>query len=221
MKLRPPDLPSQLIDVTDFAALLRRDETLSELRVAEADASGIRLKSAVLQESQISNSSLSQVRIEKLHIRDCIVDRCDLTASVLADSSWHSTVVRSSRCSGIQLQTSLIKDVHFKNCKLDMANFRFSKLENVIFESCAIAEIDFYHASLKRVAFVDCDIDRVEFSDSTLVEVDLTRSRIMSVKGIRGLKGACISSEQLIVLAPYFAQEIGLIIKDQRRCLLY
>jgi uncharacterized protein YjbI with pentapeptide repeats len=74
--------------------------------------------------------------------------------------------------------------------------------------------MDFYHATLKNVTFVGCDIENVEFSGSILTHVDLTASRIVSLRGLRGLKGAWISAEQLVQLAPALAQEIGVIIKD-------
>jgi uncharacterized protein YjbI with pentapeptide repeats len=66
---------------------------------------------------------------------------------------------------------------------------------------------------LKNVAFVGCDIEDVEFSGATLHNVDLTESRIVSIKGFHGLKGARITSEQLVALIPYVAQEIGLIVE--------
>ena len=69
------------------------------------------------------------------------------------------------------------------------------------------------NAQLKHVEFVDCDIEDVEFSGARLTDVDLTRSRLISIKGLAGLKGARITSEQLVALVPYVAQEIGLIVE--------
>lgn len=214
MKVVPPDISDELVDVNDLPGLLRKDETLSGLSIHDASAAGLRLKSAVINDAKLVKCDLSQATIEKLQLQDCIIDNCDLTASVLADSSWHAVEVIKARCSGIQLHTSLLKNVLFRDCKLDMANLRFAQLENVVFENCIITELDLYTSKLKNVSFIGCDIEDVEFSDAQLHHVDLSRSTIVSVKGIRGLKGAHISPEQLIQLAPYLAQEIGLIVTD-------
>ncbi len=214
MKILRPDTPKELSAVTDLASLLRSDETLFGLNIDSADVSGIKLKSAAISESRLAKCNFSQAKIEKLHIRDCVFSNCDLTACLFADSSWHVAEIVGARCSGVQLHSSLMKNILFKNSKLDFANFRFTQLESVIFENCVINELDLYNATLKNVAFIDCDIENVQFSEAKLKGVDLSGSRIVSIKGLAGLKGASISSEQLILLAPCLARNIGIIIND-------
>lgn len=214
MKLLHPDLSADLVPAENLPDLLLQDETLSGLLIHGSDASALRAKSVLMNDSKLLKCSLSRTKIEKLQLQDCLIDNCDLTAGVFANSSWHAVEVSNARCSGLQLQTSLMKNVLFKNSKLDLANLRFARLENVIFESCIIRELDLYNAQLKNVSFIDCVIEDVEFSAAKLRSVDLSGSTIVSVRGLRGLKGAMISPEQLIQLAPVMAQEIGLIIKD-------
>lgn len=209
-----PDISDELTVVADVAKVLQQDETLLDLLLENGDAPGLKLKSAVLQGCKFVKCNLAHSKIDRLQLRDCLLNNCDLTAGVFADSSWHAVEVSKTRCSGIQLQKGLLKNVWFKNSKLDVANFRFAKLEQVVFESCVITEADFYSATLKNVRFIDCDFEDVEFSEATLQHVDLTESRILSVKGLRGLKGATINQEQLVQLAPSMAQEIGIIIQD-------
>ena len=214
MKLLRPDLSADLIATTDLQTAIMKDEALSGLSIHDCSAEHSKVKSLVLNDSKLLKCDLSGAKIDSLQLQDCLFERCTMVASKFANSSWHAIEVIDGRCSGIQLQTSRLKNVLFKNCKLDFANLRFARLENVIFESCVITELDLYNAELKHVAFVDCAIEEVEFSASKLKHVDLSESTIVSVRGLQGLKGATIAPEQLIQLAPYMAQEIGLIIKD-------
>lgn len=179
-----------------------------------APANSLRLKSAVLQNTKLVKCSLVQTIVEKLQLQDCVIESCNLTAGHFAEASWHVVNLINTRASGMQLQNSLLKHVIFKNCKLDVVNLRFAKLENVVFESCVVTDLDLYKSQLKNVQFIDCDLIGLEFSEAHLQNVDLTRSRLVSIKGLRGLKGATISSEQLMQLAPALAQEIGLLVQE-------
>jgi uncharacterized protein YjbI with pentapeptide repeats len=167
-----------------------------------------------IEESLVVKTDFSQTHIEKFETKDCVFKDCDLTATSLASSSWHVVEVSGARCSGIQLQTSVLKNVLFKGCKIELANFRFAKLENVIFEDCLINDIDFYNATLKNVVFSGSSIENITFASARLKSVDLCDAHLVSVKNVSGLKGATISYEQLTFLSPYFAQEFGIIIKE-------
>lgn len=214
MNMLRPDISDDLLPVDDIASLLKKDETLRELHIQGSNAAGLSVKSAVLDDCRIQKCDFSKTTIQKLQLQDCRVEHCDMTACIFEDSAWHAVEVVGTRCSGIQLQKSLIKNTLFKDSKLDFANLRFARLENVIFESCVIGQMDLYSAQLKNVLFVGCVIEAVEFSEAKLQRVDLSGATIVSLRGVTGLKGAIISPEQLIQIAPYLAQELGLVIKD-------
>ena len=58
--------------------------------------------------------------------------------------------------------------------------------------------------------FVDCNIDELNVAGATLSGVDLTGARLRSLIGVESLRGAIVSSEQLIDLAPILAAQLGL-----------
>lgn len=212
MKIAKPDIPHELHTVPNIRSLLRTDERLTGLLLQDIEIAHLAAKSTSLAESRVVRCTFLQAKIEKLQLQDCILEHSDFSGSNLSEASWHVVAVQSTRCSGVQLPNSLLKNVRFVGCRLDMANFRFAKLENVQFEQCVLTGLDFYNAQLKHVAFIDCDIEDVEFSGAKLTDVDLTSARIISIKGLSGLKGAHITSDQLVALLPYVAQEIGLIV---------
>jgi uncharacterized protein YjbI with pentapeptide repeats len=214
MKILHPDVLNQLQDVTDMTSLLYLDEKLRGLHVKAADISSLRLKGMAIEESLVSKTNFSETHIEKFETKDCVFKDCDLTASSFSNSSWHVVEILGARCSGVQLQNSTLKNVLFKGCKIEFANFRFSKLENIIFEDCMINDIDFYNATLKNVTFTGSSIENITFAGGRLKSVDLSDAHLVSVKNVSGLKGAMISYEQLTFLAPYFTQELGILIKE-------
>ena len=102
----------------------------------------------------------------------------------------------------------------FKDCKLDFTNFRYAKLQGVLFDSCQIDDIDFYGANLTNVAFDHCMIEKIDVRDATLKNVDFCSSDIGTIRGITHMRGASVSSLQLVSLAPYMARDLGIIVKD-------
>ena len=214
MKMIHPDIPNDLTAVADISNLLRSDDKIYAINLSDFDMQGCRLKGTIIEESRICKTNFSDVHIEKFGSKDCIFKDCNFTASNFADSGWDSIEIINTRCSGTQMQNSVLRNVLFKSCKIELVNFRFSKLENVIFKDCVINDADFYNATLKNIEFINCDIEKIAFFGAKLKSADLTTSRIISVNGVDGLKGATINYEQLITLAPYFAQAIGIVIKD-------
>src|SRR5665647_707606 len=114
MKLLRPDIPTVLSDVEDITPLLYSDDKLRGLRVESVAISNLRLKGMAIEESLVSKTDFSQTHIEKFETKDCTFKDCDLTTASFADSNWHVVEVIGARCSGIQLQTSKLKNVLFK-----------------------------------------------------------------------------------------------------------
>lgn len=214
MKIIRPNVSNDLVKVVDIDPLLDSEDKFENVKLDNTDISGRRLKSVVIQESFVNKANFMNTNIERFEVRDCTFRDCDFTASGLAASSWHVAEIINARCTGLQLQNSTLRNVMFKGCKIELVNLRFAKVENVIFQDCMIDDIDFYSSMLKNVEFVGCTIENIGFTNARLKNIDLTGSQIISVKGVSGLKGATINLEQLMTLAPYFAQEFGIIIKD-------
>lgn len=214
MKISHPQLPSDLTPVDDLAVLFAREEDVTEIQSEGQSIAGLRTKSASLRDSMLTKTDFSQAQMEKFDVANCVIKGSNLSGSGFPDSSWRTVLVDNSRCSGMQIQDSTLRAVRFSNSKLDIVNFRFAKLENVVFEDCMLDDADFYGATLKNVEFTGCTIAKITFATAKLQNVNLSKSTIDSVQGIASIKGATISYEQLMQLAPYFAAEAGIKIAD-------
>lgn len=213
MKLLSPTLPAQREVIDDARTLFAADDAIREISLEYQALTGFASKSVTLTDSLVSKSDLSSMSCERFDVLNGEFKNVNFAASKLPNSSWHVVVISGARCSGLQVSNSAFKNVLFKDSKLDMVNFRFSKLENVRFEDCMMDDVDFYNAQLKNVEFVNCQINNITFASARMKSVDLSASHIELIKGANSLKGATISYDQLMQLAPYFAAEAGIKVK--------
>lgn len=210
MKIPRPVLPRRLEPLSNLARVAMSEDELDGVEITGETLGSETLKALSMTGSAVNRTDFSGVEIHSFDTKDVVFTDCNFTAAKLSEANIHTTELRGSRCTGAQFNTALIKNVSFIDCKLDLTNFRMAKLTNVLFENCVITDMDFYGAELTSIKFDGCDIDGVQFSNSKMVLVDLTGSTITSVKGVSGLKGAKISPDQLVRLAPYLAAEFGL-----------
>ncbi len=84
----------------------------------------------------------------------------------------------------------------------------------MLFDSCVIDEMDLYSSELKNVRFVNCLVDKLELQNTKMQKVDFRESTFVQIKRSADLKGAIITTEQLIFLSPQLAQQSGIIVDD-------
>jgi len=214
MKIARPVMPRHLEPLSNLARYATSESELDGVEISGETLGSEKLKLFTMTGSSVAKTDFSGTEIHSFDVKDVIFTDCDFTAAKLSEASVHATEFRGSRCTGVQFDASRIKNVSFVGCKLDLANFRMAKLQSVLFENCVITDMDFYGAELTSVKFDGCDIDGVQFGSSKLLFVDLTDSTITKVKGVPGLKGATISGDQLVRMAPYLAAEFGIKIAE-------
>jgi uncharacterized protein YjbI with pentapeptide repeats len=203
-----PQLTTQLTKTSDLAALLRRDETITQLHISNDDITNLSIVALSLQEVRLTKIIAASAQLERTSWSDCVIDHCELTATHCSEASWRRIELRKCRASGLQLQHALLEDILFEDCKLNLANFRLGSLKRVIFRNCDLTEADFYSAVLQNVSFENCQLDTTEFSAAQLRQVDLRSSNITTVRGLASLSGAIIDDTQLIMLAPALAAHL-------------
>ena len=214
MKVTLPQLPAQLEPATGLALFLAADETLTQVLVTAEDITDAQAKGFSASEVKFDKVTMSGAKLEKAGLADVIIVGSDLIAAAFTDTSWRRVHIKSSRCSGLQLQMGSLKDVTFSDCKLNLVNFRFATLTNVIFENCVLDEADFYAAQLAHVQFRSCSLEKTVFSGAKLRSVDLRTSDVFNIIGIGSLAGATIDSTQLMTLAALLAAELKIKVGD-------
>lgn len=161
------------------------------------------------------NTVLTAVRLEKLRLSDSTFSRLEAAGLHAGGTALLRIEINDSRLTGADFGASTFSDCTFKGVKLDETGFRFAKFKRVRFEGCILRQADFSGAQFTHVTFVDCDFEETNFDNAVCKAVDVREQNLTSIQGVLGLKGATISSEQLIQLAPLLAVELQLTIDDE------
>ncbi len=213
MKVVLPKKPT--IGATEpFIGRLMPEARIENTRIEILDALGCSAANMTIDESILERVMFVQAKLEKFGLSDVLLKGCDFSAATCADGSWLRVHVKGGRLTGVDLSNAALKDVIFEDCKLDLANFRASKLTRVQFVRCHLKETDFQMATLNNVSFVSSELEKVAFSRVTLKNVDARTSQLFDIRGWSSLKGLTIDSMQLVGVAPELANEIGLQIED-------
>lgn len=214
MKPIKPKIPNNLSRLANIVELLSGDSAVELVSVTKQSFADLNSKGLSIKDSKFEQVRVLTSDLKNVSLLDVLFDKSDFSAVKLAGLSAHRTVFSHSRLSGIQMYESGFKDVTFSDCKLDLSNFRFSKLERVEFVDCVLSEADFSNCEFSMVAFTRCNLERADFSLAKVKSLDLRSSSIEGIHGLASLKGTSISSAQLITIAPSLAAEIGLIVQS-------
>ncbi|HEY3781067.1 MAG TPA: pentapeptide repeat-containing protein [Fimbriimonadaceae bacterium] len=205
-----PNLPVGILDETAFVneAVFKRQE-YSKARLFDIEA-----RSVLFQGVKLANCSLIGAKLGALQITDAHFLDCDLRNMVADNGSISRTLLESSCLSGVQFGDAILKDVTFKNCKLDLANFSYATLLNVHFLDCALEQSDWDSTKFEKVRLENCVLAGSVFHQCQIQHLDLRSSQLAGINGIAFLKRVIIDLDQATEIAPILAKALGLIMRD-------
>ena len=168
--------------------------------------------------------SLDTVRSDALHISGARLlhlnayrtwwEDCDLSNADLGHATIRQAVLRRCRLTGLGAAEATLRDVLLDGCKLDFASFHLATLERVTFRACVLTDAELGESIQRTVRYDGCDLRAADFSKARLTAVDLRGSDLERLRGLGNLRGARISSEQLVGLAPALAVQLGIRVED-------
>jgi len=164
--------------------------------------------------SKVEGGLLTGAVLDKLDCVDTEFTKLEAAAVRVYKGNLLRVSMSDCRLTGAEFAETHFEDCVFRNVKFDEAGFRFASFKRVRFENCMLRQADFSNAKLSHVTFTGCDLEATNFISASCTNVDVTTENLANVKGILGLKGATISAEQLIQLAPLLASELGFHVKD-------
>jgi uncharacterized protein YjbI with pentapeptide repeats len=210
-----PDLPyaSHLVPFT--GALVREGDYDTahfdggEFEGAEAD--GARFLECALSSVTFTGGSYRRARFN-----DVWLHTVRWVGADLAETSWLDSEIIASALAGVEIFGAELLRVTFHNCKFDSFNARAARLRNVSFVDCLLRDADFGGATLTDVTFPGSALDNVRFAGARMSGVDLRGATALGItEGFDAMKGATITSAQLLDLAPLFAGALGIAVKER------
>ncbi|WP_225846335.1 pentapeptide repeat-containing protein [Streptomyces sp. HPF1205] len=167
-------------------------------------------------ESALTDCVLTDADLRNCRFNDVWVSATRFTGVSLADTDWLDSALLACSLAGVEAFGSVLRRVTFRRCKLDSVNLRSAGLHDVVFEDCVLREVDLAEATLDSVSFPGTRLERVRLGRATVKKADLRGATAIDLAdGYEALRGALITSTQLLDLAPALAQTLGITVKDR------
>ncbi|NYD66078.1 pentapeptide repeat-containing protein [Agromyces atrinae] len=174
----------------------------------------IELASANLSECRLASITAIDVDLAGARISDSVIERWNVPVLAARRSTWRDVEVRDSRIGSAEFYGSEVRSVLFENCKLGFVNLRGATFTDIRFVDCTIDELDLGQATVSRLAFERTSVDQIELAGATLEHTDLRGARLAVVNGVDRLRGTIVTPEQLSLLAPLIAANLGIDVDD-------
>ncbi|MEO6761369.1 MAG: pentapeptide repeat-containing protein [Candidatus Saccharimonadales bacterium] len=208
--IHSPIAPKILSQLDIWGGIIENELDIDGFQVESRDFSGIRRLN--IEASRINKVTVMGTVLENLELSDVECLRLEGAALQAYKTFFLRVNMVDCRLTGAEFAEGHFEDCTFKNVKFDQAGFRFASFKRVIFDSCVLEQADFSNAKLTDVTFTDCSLDNSSFVSASCTNVDVTSEDLTMIKGVLGLKGSTLSSEQVIQLAPLLASELGFIV---------
>lgn len=179
---------------------------LIDVRLADLTWTGRRR----LDSSHIEGLSVDSWRARGALFIDSILERVEVLALTAPESGWRDVAVSGSRLGAVEAYDANLRRVRFTGCKLGYLNLRDATLLDVQFTDCIIEELDLMRAKARRIGFSNCRIGRLDVNNAKLEHTDLRGAQLADISGVEGLRGATLSVDQLLDLAPMLAARLGI-----------
>ncbi|WP_405187290.1 pentapeptide repeat-containing protein [Streptomyces anulatus] len=202
--------------LTPFTGEMEREGTYEWLHFDGCDFEDVDGGSSGFTESAFSATTFTRGRYRRSQFDDIWLHTVRMVGTDLAETTWMDSECNEVVLAGTELSGSHMNRVTFYNCKFDSVNARLAKLRNVAFVDCLLRDVDFGGAVLTNITFPGSTLDRAHFDNAKMTKVDLREAAGLSIaSGLEALKGATISTYQLLDMAPALAQVLGLTVKDE------
>nr|WP_246253746.1 pentapeptide repeat-containing protein [Isoptericola chiayiensis] len=138
------------------------------------------------------------------------MSRVDVPSVQGVRGRWRDVGLTDARIGSAELYESQWQSVRFVGCKLGYVNLRGATLQDVVFADCQVDELDLVQVRATRVAFERTSVRRLDVQASTLSDVDLRGADLTELVGTDALRGTTITADQLLLLAPMLAANLGI-----------
>ena len=210
-----PDRELRLPDLTPFdGERLQANGDHVAIDFVDLDFAGADAPDTRFLECRLLRCGLDSASLRRSRVAESLLTDVHATTVDFADSTWRDSLVVGGRLGAMTMVGATLTGIRVRGSHLGFLNLAGSHLQDVLFEGCEIGSLDVRTAELQSVAFVDCRVDELNVSGAKLSKVDLSGVRLRTLVGVESLRGAIISHDQLMDLAPLFAAQVGLEVRD-------
>ena len=184
------------------------------LGLVDLDLAGQVADDAAFLGCRLERCGLDGVSMRRVRVSECLLAEVHAASLDVADSTWRDSLVVAGRLGALLAGGAAWSGVRVRGGKLDLVDLHGARLAHVAFEGCVIGELDLGEAQARALTVDGCEIGILDVTGARLSSTDLAGARIGTVRGIAGLRGATVSTGQLLDLAPLLAAHAGLVVRD-------
>jgi uncharacterized protein YjbI with pentapeptide repeats len=207
-----PRLPARLEAAGVPEHDLADEATFAGLAFADVDLAGQGGDGMRFDGCRFSRATLAGAVLERTALADCVVGHCDWANLRATKSSLARVEVSLSRLTGLHWIDGALREVTFRECRMDLATFRFTGFTRVAFVDCNLTRADFTHADLRGASFTRCDLTAAQFAQVKADGTRFTRCELTGAGSVASLRGASISAADLVALSHTLASALGITI---------
>ncbi|MDE1674054.1 MULTISPECIES: pentapeptide repeat-containing protein [Nocardia] len=201
--------------LTDLDGDLEAEGDYDCVRVDGRELDDLDVRHARFSESVFTMVAFTRGSLRYSRFADVWLRHVRWVGTELADTGWLDGEVVSGAMSGVDFAGANLRRVRFEGCKFDSVNFRGAQLREVSFVDCVLRDCDFADAALTDITVPGSELVRLSLRQARLAKVDLRGATALDfTEGLDSLRGATITTLQLLDLAPAFARSVGITVQD-------
>jgi uncharacterized protein YjbI with pentapeptide repeats len=209
--------PPERIDLAALAPFdgweLEASGDYDSLDFEGTDLSGQSAAGASFVACRLAGCRLDGASLAGARLSECLVEEPGAASLDVADGTWREVVVQGGRIGALTGTRAAWTDVRLRSVRADYVVLPGAKLRHVALEDCAIDELDLGGAEVEGLTLAGCTIATLVLDEARLTEADLRGARIGAVRGVGGLRGATLTPEQVMDLAPALAAFAGITVR--------
>ena len=173
--------------------------------LSRQSADGGRIVECLVEDCDLDEADLHRTRVVETTLRRCRAGSLSAT-----DGVWQDVVVEGCRFGAVAAHGLEATRLTLRGGKIDYLNLRDAELTDVTLAHVVVGELDLAGARVRRLRLDGCTVRRLDVTGATLEDVDLRGADLARLDGVGSLRGARVSEEQLVALAPHLAAFVGL-----------
>jgi uncharacterized protein YjbI with pentapeptide repeats len=220
MAARPirPSEPPSVIDLPELASFvagrLQAGGDYEGLSFDDVDLGGQAAVGAFFRECRFTRCGMDAAGLARSSWSTCLLEDAHGVTVDVADSSWREVIVRDARIGAFSGPGATLTHVRICGGKIDYLGLAGARLRDIVIEDCVVGELDLGGAEVRNLAIRGGVVELLDVNAARLTALDLRRTRLGTVSGVDGLRGAVLAPDQLLVLAPLLAVHVGIRIES-------
>lgn len=210
--LRPPELSLPALRPAGDGEL-REGTEHDGLHFADLDPGDHTAGSQRFVECRFTSCRFGNLKLRHASFNTCRLEQLEATSIDVAEGVWSDVEFEGGRIGALLLPGGRLTRVRLRGVRANYVNLRGTEINDLQLQDCRIEELDLGGSSIRRADLAGSEVERLLLTDATLRDVDLRQAGLAVVESVGQLRGAIITEQQLVRLAPALALHVGIAVE--------